>query len=153
MEPTEGHIGQRGTARDQTCCQRIEALVCNTVWSDTDRRVWSNDLSSRADEPAANAAVARTRCGLQPFPVQDFHRAVQIPNDAGILQRTGNSGDARSLRAQRLCEKLLTEIERIATHTVVRLEEPPRVPLSQRVDRMTRGQLHHLRDQRLRVRG
>src|SRR5437773_10308671 len=100
---------------------------------------------------SANDGVALAGCRFQSFAVLYGDTPMHVADESGVLQRGGDDADGRTLHAEHDCQKLMTQMEVLFVHAVVRRQQPTSAPLWHLMQRLARGRLHDLRDDNLRV--
>lgn len=75
-------------------------------------------------EMRSNRAVALARFALEPFAIEHGHMAVLVADQPRLLERAGDQGHRRPLRAEHDGEEFMTQSEAVAVDAILRGQQP-----------------------------
>jgi hypothetical protein len=58
----------------------------------------------------ADDRIALTRRGFQTFSVEHCDMPVRVPDQSGVLERSGDAADRRTVHAEHHCQKLIAHV-------------------------------------------
>jgi len=100
-------------------------------------------------EIVADHGVAFTGDLFERRAIDDVDEAAAVTDQAGALQQARRDRHRGAAHTEHLPEKLLRQRDRIAIDAIVRLQQPAAEPGLERMERVARDRLLHLRKQEI----